>query len=429
MRATMGRQRSGQAAYVRGRWVARVLLHREPPGPNGRARYAEAPALRDGAEITGESQEARAAAKRYAARLQLRYDEGTWVPPERELPATGATTVGGWVVRWLEGQKYPEAERDKERVEGWLDKTTSFRDLAVGKVTPRDVAAWLKTLRETRTAKGGLPAPRTVRNIADPVARALRGAVFEGLLAQDPFAVLPTEVRPQAVDANPIARRGYRLSRLEVETLLGEPSIEARWVVMWHLLVLTGMRVSEAIALRWCDLLDDGPDLLRRVLVTKQVHHRSRKVTPLKTQDCREAPEHPLLREVLDAWQTDGWRAEYGREPRPEELVVPCRGQAGRPWGTADGPGGPLWSQDVHRALQRDLTACGIRNHRVHDFRHTLASLCADAGMEESVAARWTHAPTGNTSRHLYRAPAWSRQCEEMRKLVLDPRRRFARAG
>lgn len=429
MRATMGRQRTGQVAYVRGRWVARVLLHREPRGPNGRPRYAEVPALRDGAEIVSESQEAKAHARRYAARLQLRYDEGTWSPPDREPPATQATTVGAWVLAWLKGQKYPEAERDRERVEEWLDKTPAFRDLTLGKVTPQDVAAWLRLLRETPTRKGGPPAPRTVRNIADPVARALRGAVFEGLLVQDPFAVLPTEVRPQAVDANPIARRGYRLSRIEVETLLGEPSNEARWVVMWHLLVLTGMRVSEAIALQWCDLLDDGPQLLRHVLVTKQVHHRTREVTPLKTKDCREPPEHPLLREVLDWWQTEGWRAEYGREPRPDELIVPCRGQAGRPWGTADGPGGPLWSQDVHRALQRDLVACGIRKHRVHDFRHTLASLCADAGMDEGVASRWTHAPQGETSRHLYRMPAWSRQCEEMRKLVLAPKRRFAKTG
>lgn len=150
---------------------------------------------------------------------------------------------------------------------------------------------------------------------------------------------------------------------------------------------------------------------------------------PLKTQDCHEPPEHPLLRGVLDAWQTEGWRSEYGRTPRPDELIVPARGQPGRPWGTADGPGGALWSQDVHRALQRDLVACSIRAHRVHDFRHTLASLCADAGMDESIASRWTHAPQGATSRHLYRTPSWSRQCDEMRKLVLNPGRRVARAG
>lgn len=151
--------------------------------------------------------------------------------------------------------------------------------------------------------------------------------MFEGFLVQDPFAVLPTEVRPQAVDANPIARRGYRLSRAEVETLLGEPSNEARWMVMWHVLMLTEMRVSEAIALRWCDILDDGARLLRHIIVNKQIHHRTRKIQPLKTQDCHEPPEHPLLREVLDWWQTAGWRAEYGREPRADELVVPCRGE------------------------------------------------------------------------------------------------------
>lgn len=41
----------------------------------------------------------------------------------------------------------------------------------------------------------------------------------------------------------------------------------------------------------------------------------------------------------------------------------------------------------MYRALQRDLTACGIVSHRVHDLRHTLASLCADAGWEDVVHA------------------------------------------
>lgn len=419
----MGRQRTGQVAYVRGRWVARVLLHRDPRAPNGRPRYAEVAALRDGAEINGETPEAKVHALRYAARLQDRYDENTWTLPGREAPVSRATQVGPWVKDWLSRQRYPEAPRDLERVALWLDKTPLFRDLAVGKVTPRDVAAWLRRVRSTTTRTGKPPAPRTVRNVADPVARALRAAVFEGLLASDPFAVLPTEVRPKAVDADPMARRGYRLSRAEVETLLGEPSVEPRWAVMWRLLLLTGMRVSEAIALRWDDLLDESP--LRRVVVRRQVHHRTRELVPLKTKDSRETPEHPLLREVLDWWRDVGWPEEYGRTPRREELVVPCRGQAGRPWGAADGPGGPIWSQDVHRALQRDLLACGIRAHRVHDFRHTLASLCADAGMHEHVAARWTHAPTGQTARHLYSMPAWSRQCDEMLKLTLTLRRSF----
>lgn len=114
------------------------------------------------------------------------------------------------------------------------------------------------------------------------------------------------------------------------------------------------------------------------------------------------------------------------RHPWPAALVacaaLGCTSLATNT-GAAGEAGGPLWSQDVYRALQRDLTACGIVSHRVHDLRHTLASLCADAGMEENVAARWTHAPTGQSSRHLYALPSWERQCTEMLKLLLKPKK------
>lgn len=415
---------------MRGRWVARVCLHREPVAPGADPRYHQLAVVdTEGAELTSKTAEVRARARKFSARLQHLYNEGAWEPPTVERPAppstaaaTAETTVGVWVVRWLGEQRYTEAGRDLERVTQWIDRTPEFRDMPLRTVTPQRAAAWLDALRELTTAKGTTPAPRTLRNVVDPVARAMRAAVFAEILGADPFAVIPSERRPKAVDADPTRRAFYRMSAGEVETLLGEPSIASRWLVLWHLLVLTGCRVSEAIALRWSDVVEDRPGLLRRIRVTRQLHARSRKFTPLKTKDHREVPEHPLLRRVLDWWQGEGWREEYQREPTPADLIVPNRGSTGRPWGAADGAGGPQWSQDVYRALQRDLLACGIDGHRVHDFRHTFASLCADAGMAEEVAATWTHAPKKKEARDLYRAPAWPRQSAEMRKLELSPR-------
>ena len=73
----------------------------------------------------------------------------------------------------------------------------------------------------------------------------------------------------------------------------------------------------------------------------------------------------------------------------------------------------------VWRDLQRDLTGAGLAAHRVHDLRHTFASLCADAGMAESIASRWTHTPSGGSARDAYVAPSWQRQCAEMLRLEL----------
>lgn len=424
----MPRPRTGGAVFRAGRWYARITLSREPTGADGRKPRLEEPVRRAGQPLTTESRADEAHARRFARRLQELYDEGSWEPTGRTpvpAPTTKETTVAVWCERWLETQAYSNAVKDQRTAKaalllrspaGWC-----FGDLAVSKVTPKDVAAWLSVLRATPVAGGAPRAPRTVRNALDPVARALRAAVFEGLLGQDPCAVLPTEHRPQAVDADPLAQVGRRLSRVDVETLLGEPGIEPRWSAVWHLLALTGAREAEVIALRWCDLLPDEP--LPRVQLATQIHHRTRTREPTKTRAVKQVPLHPVLRAELEAWAREGWPAEYGRAPTSEDLIVPARGKPGRFAGVEAGVGGPLWQQTIHRALQRDLAACGLPPHRVHDLRHTFVSLCADAGIAADVATRWTHAPTSTSARHLYLVPSWDRQCAEMLRLQVTPRR------
>ncbi len=422
----MGRPRTGQASFSprEGYWVARVLLHREPKNPNGRPRYASLTVLFEDKPLDRDTAVARRYAQTFALRAQQRYDAGEWVPPgATAAPPTSSQTVLTWVTSWLETQvntnAYAGAEKDLARSKLWLPRSPTFAQTTLRDLSPQIVAAWFEHLQASRSATGELLASRTQRNVADPVRRAIRSAVFKGLVPMgDPFAALPREVRPKARDVDPEARPGYRLSHDELMTLLRERSVEPRWRTLWHLLALTGARVGEAIGLRWSDISDDKP--LRRITIASQILSGTRARAPTKTRVAREVPEHPELRKILDAWQRVGWPAEYGREPAAGDLIVPCRGEPGRPWGTANGSGGPLWQNDVWRALQRDLLGCGLPHHRTHDLRHTFASLCSDAGMAESVASRWTHQPsTAAGARSLYVRTAWARQCEEMLKLDL----------
>ncbi len=421
----MARPRTGQCTYRRGRWIARVLLHREPRTASGEYRVAQVDVTRGGQPVTGKGPADKSYARRYAQGLQGRYDEGLWSPARDVSDAASSTspastgsamTVGAWVKRWLGEQTYSEAERDLARVEAYLPRC-ALGSTELAKVTPRDVARFVAELRALPSPKTEKPpAPRTVRNIYDVVRRALKAAVFEGMLASDPTTSLPSAARPRVVDAKPEARAGYRLGLEQVVAMLRASTW--RWRVLWTLLVFTGARLGEALALRWRDIVADAP--LRRVVIARQVHHRTREITATKTRELRCVPEHPSLRAALDAWRRDGWPAEYGREPTEDDLILPARGKPGRRWGAADGSGGPLWAQDVYRALQRDLKAALVPGHRVHDLRHTFASLCADAGMRENVAARWTHTPGGASARHLYALPSWAAQCAEMMLLRLD---------
>ena len=214
----MGRRRTGSALQRRGKWIARITLHRDASLPSGEPRRIEIAITRsDGKTITP------AYARDFARRAQSLYDE-TGVAPgcsEKSIdtPPKGIAVVE-WVERWLKKQTYSEAVKDLARVRAWLPRT-ALATIPVADVTPRAIAAWLAEMRRMHSARGQLPAPRTIRNVADPVARALRAAVFDEVLVADPFAALPTACRPQSIDADPAARKDYRLSRTEVESVLG----------------------------------------------------------------------------------------------------------------------------------------------------------------------------------------------------------------
>lgn len=403
------RARTGSAILRDGRWYARITLHREPLRGGRRPRHEQLVTRDDGRPVT-ESH-----ARTYATRLQGRYDAGTWQPERATALVTPAPTltVRSWVTTWLDRQTYREVEKDRGRLTVYLDGT-AFAALALRAVTPRDVAAWLDVIRAKTTTRGKTPAPRTVRNALDPVARALRAAVFAGHLTTDPCAVLPPEVRPKSVDRDPTKRRGMRLTRTEAETLLGDDGTPDDRLVLYHLLLLSGARLGEAVALRWCDVSPDAP--LDRIVIAEQWHQRLKARTTTKTTALREVPCHPLLARVL-AWWRASWPRWYGRAAESTDLVVPARAHRSRA-----SVGGVRRQASVWRELQSDLGACGLTSHRVHDLRHTFVSLCADAGMAGDVVSRWTHTPGGASARHLYLVPSWPRQCEEMRRLVLTPR-------
>ena len=403
----MSRKRTGTAFRRGERWVARITLHREPKTESGKHPWHELSVTRaDGKPITKNY------ARDFVRRAQERYDEGTWQPPRAVTP-TERETVLEWCTRWLAKKTYPSVDKDRSRVAQWLPRTR-FAQLAVDAVTPQDCASFVEQLAQLPSPRSKKPpAPRTLRNILDPVQRALRGAVFEQRLAADPFASLPTELRPQAKDADPAARAGYRLSQTEVRSLLTDPGVEDRWQVLWWIVVLSGVRIGEAIALRWSDLRADTP--LQRLVVSGQIALGSTERTPTKTRTVREIPVHPELAAKLLWWKAEGWLREYGRVPIESDLLVPAHAERGRE--TAPTAGGPLRHQSAYRALQRDLEGCGIESHRIHDLRHTFISLCADAGIAADVAERWTHAPSGTSARRLYLAPSWARQCDEMTRL------------
>ena len=142
----------------------------------------------------------------------------------------------------------------------YFDREVRVRDLDRSAV--QHFVDWLTT----RPGRDGRLYDRSIANALTPLRLTLDAAVAEGLLDANPAeqVVLP---RRRAGRAWSMRERRF-LTRAELVRLLDE--VPAKWRPLFELLAATGLRISEAIGLRWSDLVLDGdtPHLrVRRAIV------------------------------------------------------------------------------------------------------------------------------------------------------------------
>ncbi len=136
------------------------------------------------------------------------------------------------------------------------------------------------------------------------------------------------------------------------------------------LLLLYGLRRGEVLGLRWVDVdFDEGHVNIRRQLVRvgKELHHG-----PVKTRaGNRSLPLLGVVREALEIQRG-------GRKIRQEE--------AGEDWVDTGlvfttKSGRPIEPRNLARSFARIVEANKLRLTRVHDLRHTAASLLKKLGV------------------------------------------------
>ena len=125
-----------------------------------------------------------------------------------------------------------------------------------------------------------------------------------------------------------------------------------------HLLITTGQRRAEVAGMQWGEL-----DLVRCVwtLPVSRTKARRQHVLPLP----------PLAVALLQAR-----RAALQHPPAPDDLVLPTLARDGRSIAPISG-----WNW-LKRELDR---ASGIAAWRLHDFRRSLVTVCAEYGAEVAV--------------------------------------------
>ncbi len=224
----------------------------------------------------------------------------------------------------------------------------------------------------------------TLTNILSLLRRVMALAVDEGAIQRNPCRnlghLLAKVKRQQAREVEHV----NAWSREEVATLLDvartrEPEFHPLLAFLLH----TGARKGEALGLRWEDVdLTGGRVLIRRALV------RGRLGTP-KSGKARSVALSPALAAILRDLLAERRRASLERGWAEVPEFVFC-----------SATGGLLDERNVTRSwqrLRRKAQKRGVRPLRLHDARHTYASLALASGK----SVRWVAAQLGHSNPEL----------------------------
>jgi len=308
-----------------------------------------------------------AAARDEAKRLRREVDSGKDPLGEREA-VRAAPTVNELCDRYLaeHAVKKRSAAGDRAMIEKSIRPRLGNRKVAA--ITFADVDA----LHREVTGRGS---PYAANRLAALLSKMFALSIRWGMRADNPA---------KGVERNPEERRQRYLSGDELrrltEALVGHASQAAANAV--RLLLLTGARRSEVLGATW-----EHFDLEAGVWTKPSSHtkQKSQHRVPLS------APARQLLTEIKEAAEKSA--SAKGRAPSP--YVFPAR--------VGNGP-----MVEIKTSWTALCKAADLQGVRLHDLRHTYASVLASAGLSLPViGALLGHTQPGTTARyaHLFDDP------------------------
>ena len=288
---------------------------------------------------------------------------------------TGGQTLATYLASWLENRKPSIRPRTYEFYDSMvrLHIIPELGKVRLERLAPEHIQPFLN-----RKLKSGLSA-MTVKHIRAVLGIALKQATKWNLAARNAAALTDGP----KIEKEPVKPLSADEARKLLDTLAGNP-LEAFFSVS----LAVGLRRGEALGLRWTDVdLDTG---ILHVNQSLQRVERKLQLLPLKTKSSRRPIPLPAL--VVAALRRQRARqAEYRLAAGPEwkgavdNLVFTTKR------GTAIEP------RNADRTFRAALKAAGLARTKLHNLRHTAASLLLPHVHPKVVQEMLGHSRIGTT--------------------------------
>ena len=319
-------------------------------------------------------------AEKRLAELLHQLDNGTFMKP-------GKTALGEFLERWLKEYAWSNlAPRTAEGYQSIIHRhlIPSLGNIPLTQLKPEHLQRYYsEKLAGGRCDGKGALNPTTVSHHHTCLHRALKMALKWGLISRNPADAV-TPPRPQRSEI-------HTMTEDDITRFL-EAAKATPYYVLFYEALFTGMRRSELLALRWCDV----DLLLCQAHITRTLHHlRTGEIViraPKSAKGRRMVMLSPsaalLLQEHRD--KQEAQRAMLGIPLKDDDLVF------------SDLEGKPLLPDTVSHVWAKLVKRTGLEGIRFHDARHSHASLMLKQGVHPKVVQERLGHATISTTLDLY---------------------------
>ena len=287
-------------------------------------------------------------------------------------------TVGEYLDEWLQMQQPRLRATTHHSYAMAVNRIKSGLGSAkLQSLTPLQVERFYRELTSARLGRDY--SPKTIRNTHTVLRKALADAERLELVIRNAAAA----ARPPAVDH----KDRVTWSSEELGEFL-ESVRDDRLYPVFVVLATTGMRRGEVLGLRWRDVDFDAGDLA--IANTR---------TPVKSEIVTGPPKTARSRRqvFLDEWTIDVLRAQR-RAQAADRLAAGPAWSAVEDYVFTDEVGVPLNPNSVSKRFDTIVRKSGLQRIRLHDLRHTYATVALKAGVHPKVVSeRLGHATVGIT--------------------------------